>query len=107
MQETNWSSLNEGQYEQEPLNEEDVPREPYGDNDEDLYDDENLANKDMENPVISGKFYGYVMEDYLGVPLNTMLEVFKDINDDELQVWNIKIWKETTSGLHRNKKYII
>lgn len=76
----------EGQYEQEPLNEEDVPREPYGDNDEDFYDDENLANKDMENPVISGKSYGYVMEDYLGAPLNTMVEVFKDINDDELQV---------------------
>ena len=38
----------EGQYEQEPLNEEDVPCKPFGDNDEDLYGDENLANKDMD-----------------------------------------------------------
>lgn len=52
----------------------------------DLYGDEDLANNDMEDLVISSKSFGYIMDDYFGVHLNTMVEVFKDINDDKLQV---------------------
>jgi hypothetical protein len=46
------------------------------------------------------------MDDYFGVHLNTMAEVFKDINDDKLQVWSRKILEETTSRLIKIKKYI-
>jgi len=68
----------------------------------DLYDNVDLANNDMEVSVISGKSFGYIMDDYFGAHLNTMVEVFKDINDDKLQVRSRKILEETTSRLHKN-----
>ena len=37
--------------------------------------DENLADKDIENPIISHKFSRDIMEDYFGVPLNTTIEI--------------------------------
>ena len=69
----------EGQNKQQSLDDEDVLCELDG-------DDEDFANNDMEGSVISGKSFGYIMDDYFGVHLNTMAEVFKDINDDKLQV---------------------
>jgi hypothetical protein len=38
----------------------------------------------MMNSVISYKSSGDIMKDYFGVPLNTIVEVFEDIDDDEL-----------------------
>uniref|UniRef100_A0A2K1ZQH2 Uncharacterized protein n=1 Tax=Populus trichocarpa TaxID=3694 RepID=A0A2K1ZQH2_POPTR len=44
-----------------------------------------LANKDIEDMVISDNFLKATMEDYLGVPLHTMVKVLKVIDDDELK----------------------
>jgi len=44
-----------------------------------------LANKDIEDMVISDNFIKATMEDYLGVPLHTMVKVLKVIDDDELK----------------------
>jgi predicted ATPase len=44
-----------------------------------------LANKDIEDMIISDNFLKATMEDYLGVPLHTMVKVLKVIDDDELR----------------------
>jgi hypothetical protein len=38
----------------------------------------------MVNSIISYKSSGDIMKDYFGVPLNTIVKVLEDINDDEL-----------------------
>jgi len=38
----------------------------------------------MVNSIISYKSSGDIMKDYFGVPLNTIVEVLEDIDDDEL-----------------------
>ena len=41
--------------------------------------DENLANKDIEDIIVSSNF----PEDHLGVPLHIMIKVLEVIDDDE------------------------
>jgi len=75
----------EYQFKQEPFNDEDVLCKPDKDDDEDLYDDEDLANKNIKDPVMFDKFSEDIMKDYFCVPLTIMVEVLKDIDDDELK----------------------
>ena len=63
------------QYEQEPCDDEDVLCQPNGDDKEDLYDDEDLPNKDMEDPVISDRFSRDIIKDYFSMPFNTTVEI--------------------------------
>lgn len=39
----------------------------------------------MEDPIISYKYFRDIMKDYFEAPLNTIIEVLEDINDDELE----------------------
>jgi len=75
----------EYQFKQEPFNDEDVLCKPDKDDEEDLYDDEDLANKNIKDPVMFDKFSEDIMKDYFCVPLTIMVEVLKDIDDDELK----------------------
>ena len=75
----------EYQYEQEPSNDEDVLCKLDKDYEEDLYDDEDLANKNIEDPVMFDKFFEGIMKDYFCVPLTIMVEVLEDIDDDEFK----------------------
>jgi hypothetical protein len=72
--------------------------EPNMDNERDLYD-KDLANKDMADQIIFYKSSENVMEDYFGVPLDTMVKVLDDINDVELKFKVEKCGKE----LHEQK----
>ena len=47
--------------------------------------DEELANKDIKDMVISDNFLKATMEDYLGVLLHTMVKILKVIDNDELK----------------------
>ena len=47
--------------------------------------DEELANKGIEDMVFSDNFHKATIEDYLGVPLHTMVKVLKVIDDHELK----------------------
>jgi hypothetical protein len=75
----------EYQLEQELFNDEDVLCKLDKDDEEDLYDDEDLANKNIEDPVMFDKFSEDIIKDYFCVPLTIMVEVLEDKNDDELK----------------------
>jgi hypothetical protein len=75
----------EYQFEQEPFNNEDVLCKLDKNDEEDLYDDEDLANKNIEDPVMFDKFSEDIIKDYFCVPLTIMVEVLENINDDELK----------------------
>ena len=56
-----------------------------GDGEENLYDGEDLLNKDMNDPIIFYKSFRDSMETYFGAPLNTTIELLEDINGVELK----------------------
>jgi hypothetical protein len=67
----------ECQYEQKFSNDKNVLCEPDKDH-------EDLAKKNMEDPIISNKSSGDIMEDFFCVSLNIIVEVLEDM-DDELK----------------------
>lgn len=70
----------ECQYEQESFDDKVVLCEL---DEEDLYDDEDLASQDMKDPIISDKSSGDIWKIIL-VSLNTTVEILEDIHDVEL-----------------------
>jgi hypothetical protein len=83
----------ECQFEQEPFNNEDVLCKLDKDDEEDLYDDEDLANKNIKDPVMFDKFSEDIIKDYFCVPLSIMVEVLEDTNDDELK-FEVERWRK-------------
>lgn len=83
----------ECQYDQELFYDKYILCKPNGDDEEDLYD-ENLANKDNEDMVISNKFSRDIMEDYFGFHLSTTVELLERIDDDVLKL-SIKNYSST------------
>ena len=48
----------------------------------------------MKDPIISDKSSGDLMENYFGVPLNTMVEILEGIHDVELMFEEAKCGNE-------------
>jgi len=69
--------------------------------------DEDLANKNMEDMLISNKFFEGIMENYLGVLWHTKVELLGVANDKEVKFKVEESCERIISRLHRNKKSII
>jgi hypothetical protein len=71
-------------------------------------DYKDLANKNMEDTIISYNSPKDILKDYLEVSLYTKVEVLEVIDDDGVKFEKKKRMCEgTISELHRNKKYNI
>jgi len=66
--------------------------------------DEDPANKNMEDMLISDKFFEGIMENYLGVLWHTKVEVLGVANDKEIKFKVEESCEGIISRLHRNKK---